>query len=110
MKNEYEVALDRNRYAPSVVPQVPGQCFICRRSDRPLQRHEPFRGPFRDKSKRLGCWVLICDECHRKLHNNDNELEREVRAIVQGWTMEHYGWTIQDFRDRFGKNYLKEDG
>lgn len=50
--NEYGVKLDSNGYAPSILNQQP-TCLICGRYH--TARHEVFYGPYRDKSKRLGC-------------------------------------------------------
>jgi hypothetical protein len=51
--------LDRNGYAPSIL-QTEERCFLCGRTDRKLDRHEPFGGPYRAKSKADGLWVLLC--------------------------------------------------
>lgn len=105
MTNEYGVDLDRNGYAPSLFPWKPGECLICRRSDRPLQRHEVFHGPYRETSKRLGCWVYICDYCHMRLHGSDGMNDKTLKRIMQKKAMEHYGWTTEQFREVFGKDY-----
>lgn len=105
MKNEYGQTLDRNNYAPSIAIQD-GCCPICGRRDRPLQRHEAFHGAYRDKSKRLGCWLYICDLCHDRLHHKDAELDLYVKRLMQTLAMEHYDWTVEQFRKEWGKNYL----
>lgn len=105
MVNEYGVKIDANHYAPSVVEDQ-DRCFVCGRRSGKLDRHEVFHGPFRDKSKRLGCWVLLCDVCHGELHHKGGGLDREVKERVQRIAMEHYQWTVDDFRERFGKSYI----
>lgn len=105
MVNEYGVPLDRNGYAPSIAPHTEG-CDLCRRRDRPLQRHEPFQGAFRTRSKNLGCWFWVCDECHRRIHQKDARFRLETKMLMQQLCMEHYGWTIEEFRANFGRNYL----
>lgn len=108
MKNEYGVTLDRNGYAPSLLEWREGECLICGRV-RPLQRHEVFHGSlYRERSKNLGCWVNICDDCHRAIHQTATFKERALKRLVQKAAMKHYGWSIADFRQRFGKNYLEE--
>lgn len=109
MKNEFGVTLDRNGYAPSLIEWREGECLVCGRKDRPLQRHEVFHGPFRERSKNLGCWVSICDVCHDKLHHKENMLDRRLKYIMQKRAMKHYGWSIEDFRRYFGKNHLEFD-
>lgn len=108
MKNEYGETLDRNGYAASILANI-GQCAYCGRMDRPLQRHEAFHGAFRTKSKALGCWLLICDVCHDELHHKNAEIDREIKEYMQRKAMKHYNWSVDDFRQRFGKNYLEED-
>lgn len=105
MQNEYGVALDRNNYAPSVVEQGDG-CYLCGRTDRKMERHEVFHGPYRDKSKRLGCWVNLCSECHDKLHHRGGGMDVGLKMRIQEEAMKHYGWTTEEFRERFGKNYV----
>ena len=56
MVNEYGAKLDRNGYAPSIIQdEADESCFVCYANGHydPLNRHEAFGGPFRDKSKRL---------------------------------------------------------
>ena len=100
---------DRNGYAPSIFPHKDGCCDLCRRQDRPLQRHEPFNAANRKRSKQLGCWMLICDECHRRIHQSDPEFAFEAKVLMQHAAMEEYGWTMGEFRQHFGKNYIWED-
>lgn len=104
MKNEYDEVLDKHGYAPSVLDKRQDICCICNRSDKPLQRHEVFHGPFREKSKRYGCWIAVCYECHDKLHQG-GALERGVKGAIQNMAMDRYGWTIDEWRLLFGKNY-----
>lgn len=93
------------KYAPSIFPHTEG-CDLCKRQDRPLQRHEPFNSAYRQRSKELGCWLLICDECHRRIHQKDAAFAYEVKQLMQIAAMEHYGWTVDEFRIYFGRNYL----
>ena len=101
MTNEYG-------YAASIVTNI-GQCAYCGRTDRALQRHEAFHGAFRTKSKELGCWLLICFDCHDRLHHKDARIDREIKEFMQREAMRHYGWSVDEFRQRFGKNYLEDD-
>lgn len=108
MKNEYGVLLDRNGYAPSVVLAYKDDaCFLCDRMG-DLVRHEIFHGPYRTKSKALGCWVLLCPDCHMQLHANA-DLDRQLRQIGQRLAMAWYDWTVDEFRERFGKNFEEEE-
>lgn len=105
MTNEYGVKLDKNGYAPSVYGEVE-RCALCGRTDRVLHRHEAYHGPYRTKSKNLGLWIPLCDLCHEKLHHKGGGYDLLVKSMVQNKAMEHYEWTVEDFRQRFGKSYL----
>ena len=107
--NEFGEPLDQTGYGPQVIPWPDDQCFVCGRMDRPLQRHEVFHGPYRTKSKAYGCWVLICDYCHTKIHKQDDLLERKLKIIFQHKAMQKYGWSIDKWREVFGKNYSEEE-
>lgn len=110
MVNEFGVELDRNGYSPSIVQRFPDRCYLCGRSDEKLDRHEIFGGANRDKSKRLGLWVLLCHErCHifgkYAVHQNaekDLKLKRDGELAA----CSHYGWMPDTFIAVIGKNYI----
>jgi hypothetical protein len=103
--NQFGMPLDRNGYARPLIKAGPGRCLLCGRVDRPLQRHEVFHGPNRQKAKALGCWLTICDECHAVLHAKPT-LERQLKQSVQKACMQAYGWSVDDFRAAFGKSWV----
>lgn len=103
MKNEYGVTLDSNGYAPSVMMDSEG-CHCCGKGG-DLVRHEVFHGSNRKKSKAYGCWVLLCPECHREIHSTAKK-DWQLHWEGQIKAMEFYGWSIEDFRERFGKSYV----
>lgn len=105
MVNEFGQTLDRNKYAPSIVGEQE-RCFICGRKDRKLDRHEAFHGSYREKSKELGCWVLLCDICHDELHHRGGGKDLLVKQCIQRVAMDRYGWDLAAFRERFGKSYI----
>lgn len=105
MVNEYGSTLDRNGYAEQVVLCYPGVCQYCGKEGIPLQRHEVFHGAYREKSKRLGAWVLLCHECHEELHQHDASIDWELKRWMQSNIMAKYGWTVERFRAEFGRNY-----
>lgn len=106
MTNEYGVKLDSNGYAPSIYDGLLDRCVWCGRTDRALQRHEVYHGAGRDKSKRLGLWVTLCDLCHDQLHHKGGGIDAVLKEDMQRRAMEEYGWSEGDFRRRFGKSYL----
>lgn len=107
MKNEFGEKLDSNGYAESILDLYDGRCFWCERKDRPLQRHEVFHGSNRTKSKALGLWVYLCDDCHGKLHQKDAKIDSHLKEYAQKIAMFHYYWTVREFRERFGKSYVE---
>ena len=101
--------LDRNGYSPSIVQEDTSSCYLCGRRDRKLDRHEPFGGPYRQKSKRFGMWVVLCHHpCHEGNTgaHGDPEINRALRAKAQHRAMDAYDWTMADWLREFGKNYL----
>ena len=113
MKNEFGEPLDRNGYAPSIIQTQMDWCWQCgRRLPECLERHEVFGAANRAKSKRLGLWVHLCNECHRtgkKAVHSSCESALVLRQAAQKAAMEEYGWSMEDFIREIGKNYLTED-
>lgn len=91
MTNEYGVTLDRNGYAPSIVQDIAG-CYYCTTQCGKLDRHEVFHGASRKKSKAL--------------HHKDAALDALLKRQGQRVAMRHYGWSEDEFRAHFGKNYI----
>lgn len=105
MINECSISLDRNGYAPSIVQDVSG-CYYCATQSGKLDRHEIYHGAYRAKSKALGLWVLLCHDCHMTLHHKDAAMDALLKREGQRVAMARYGWSVEVFRARFGKNYL----
>lgn len=85
------------------------KCFLCGRSDRKLDRHEIWFGGYRNKSKATGMWVMLCHEdCHEGKNgvHRDPKKTHELRQLGQIALMEKLGWTVEDVRREFGRNYL----
>ena len=77
----------------------------------PLDEHHVYGGANRKKSEQYGLKVYIHhNKCHifgkYSVHLNA-ELDMALKAKVQKIAMRHYGWTIEDFRNIFGKNYIE---
>jgi hypothetical protein len=104
MKNEFGEQLDKNGYAPSILETEP-HCFCCY-GNLYLQRHEIFHGPNRKKAKADGLWVNLCPTCHYTVHNTNGELDRKLKKRGQEAAMTVYGWSEEEFRKRYGRNYL----
>lgn len=101
--------LDRNGYAPSILQGDSHSCYICERTDKKLDRHEVFGGANRQKSKRLGLWVLLChSRCHQGISgvHLDKRAGDALKREAQRVAMERFNWTTDDFIREIGKNYL----
>ena len=90
-------------------------CWLCGRngSADPLDRHHIFGNSNRKKSEKYGLVVHLChDRCHifgrDAVHNNADTMQR-LHEYGQRKAMEEQGWTIDDFRRIFGKNYIEEE-
>lgn len=108
--------MDKSGYAPSIMQDTVFEpfCYLCGANGAldKLDRHEIFGGPYREKSKRMGLWVLLChNDCHifgpLAAHNNASTALR-LKQDAQRRAMEAYGWSTEDFIREFGKNYLED--
>lgn len=106
MRNRFGERLE-NGYAPSIIQDITETCYLCNRSDQKLDRHEPFNGPFRKKSKELGMWVVLCHErCHLGKAHKKFQTAKELKQAAQTAAMKAYGWDVKEFVREFGKNWL----
>ena len=74
-----------------------------------LHRHEIFFGKNRQKSIDYGLVVFLTPEMHNMSNNGvhfNHEFDMELKQMGQRAAMDYYGWTIEEFREIFGKNYL----
>lgn len=86
-------------------------CWLCGRngSQDPLDRHHIFPGAYRDKSEYYGLVVDLChDRCHitgRNAAHRNPHTRLMLKQYGQRKVMEEQGWTVDDFRREFGKDY-----
>ncbi len=88
------------------------KCWLCGRNGAgdPLERHHIYQGSLRNKSEKYGLVVYLCgNSCHR---NGKYAVHRcrETRDMLMQWgqkkAMEEQGWSVEQFREVFGKNFL----
>lgn len=87
------------------------KCFICGGNGGywGLDLHHIYFGSLRKKSDQYGLTVWLChDTCHLEGVHKNAELNRRLQSYAQKKAMQHYGWTVDDFRREFYKNYIKE--
>lgn len=84
------------------------RCFLCGSYDL-IERHHIFGASNRKKSERLGLVVDLCHYCHNEppygVHHN-KDIMLNLKKYGQKKAMLEQGWTVDDFRREFGKNYL----
>lgn len=91
------------------------ECFLCGRNgygDR-LDRHHIFGGSRRKLSEKYGLVVYLCHErCHifgeYSVHQNALTMQY-LHEYGQRKAMKENNWTIEQFREVFGANYLDEE-
>lgn len=94
-----------------------GVRFLCGRdgTEDPLDFHHIFGGNAADhkKCKRYGLKVRPCrGRCHTfgpEAAHNCAETMRTLRRYGQRKVMIEQGWTVDEFRFHFGKNFLDEE-
>ena len=90
-------------------------CWLCGRngSGDALELHHVFPGSLRKKSEKYGLVVPLCgSRCHRNGKNSahkSQETQLRLKQWAQRKAMEENGWSIDDWRKEFGKNYLDEE-
>lgn len=99
----------------SILQKDKTRCFICKQNacGDPLDKHHVYFGALRSKSEKYGLTVYIHhSKCHifgaNAVHVNAR-INRRLQAYAQKKAMAHYGWSREDFRREFYKNYLEED-
>ena len=76
----------------------------------PLDCHHVYGASNRNNSEKYGLTVYIHhSKCHifgeNSVHRNAR-IDKALKAHAQKKAMRHYGWSIEDFRAIFGKNYI----
>lgn len=89
--------------------QTDRECYLCG-GQNILDEHHVFGAANRKKSEKYGLKVYLChDSCHifgkNSVHQNAT-VNNALQVKAQEKAMEHYGWSVDDFRNIFGKNYL----
>lgn len=92
----------------SIITNNLDRCYLCG-SYRWIELHHVWGGAKRKLSTQYGLVVPLCHYCHNEppngVHQN-KENRLYLQAKVQKKAMKHYGWTVEQFREIFGKNYL----
>lgn len=98
--------MDSNGYNKSLFDTKDGTCYITgRKCD--TARHEIFNKHARQFSKEDGLWVAVSPEMHERIHANENGVWDDLKCEAEHlWLVADWGRNINDFVNRFGRNYL----
>lgn len=85
-------------------------CYVCGSSQN-LQSHHIFYGTRnRSKAEKDGLKVFLCWEHHEGtygVHGREgHELDERLKQVAEQIWIKHFDKTEDDFRERYGKNYL----
>ncbi|HZJ75237.1 MAG TPA: hypothetical protein VFD25_01485 [Clostridia bacterium] len=88
-----------------------GYCELCRKYGE-IERHHIFGGTRRAISEKYGAVINLCRSCHNEPPNGahfNKERREGLQARGQAMVMHKQGWTKEQFRQTFGKNYIYEE-
>ena len=82
-------------------------CFYCG-SERDLDRHHCLHGTANRKlAEEDGLWIWVCREHHNMIHGNEGHcMDVKLKQTAEYAWLQHNNKTIQEFIDRYGKNWL----
>lgn len=87
--------------------QTEKECYVCK-TTQSLQLHHIFFGRNRKRADKEGCTCYLCQYHHTGsggVHNN-RELDLKLKKLCEARWLEYYSKGIDDFIERYGKNYL----
>jgi hypothetical protein len=83
------------------------QCYVCGKTD--IHTHEVYFGKNRNKSIEDGCCVYLCPKHHNMSNEGvhfNKQLDLQLKQSMERKWLEYYNKTIDDFIQRYGKNYI----
>ena len=85
------------------------QCFVCGKTYN-LHLHHIFFGKNRKNSDKDGLTVYLCYEDHEGTNGvhgkNGHNLDIKLKELAEKTWCEYYNKTPEDFRERYGRNFL----
>lgn len=94
-----------NRFS---ILQEKKECYVCY-TRIGLHIHEVYFGKNRQKSIEDGCCIYLCGTHHNMSDKGihfDHDFDLQVKQTMEKRWLEYYGKTIDDFIERYGRNYL----
>lgn len=87
------------------------RCFICKKYGT-MEFHHILNGSLRSVSEKIGAWVWLCPECHRKIHNYRHGKDDRIYdpMWLKGLCQEVYetSHTREEWMALVHKNYVME--
>jgi len=93
-----------NRFS---ILQETKQCYVC--GNKIVHIHEVYFGKNRSKSIQDGCCVYLCATHHNMSNQGvhfNKQLDLQLKQSMERKWLEVYNKTIEDFIQRYGKNYI----
>lgn len=89
------------------------ECYITGRTDC-LDNHHIFGGIRNRKiSDKYGITIYLCKQAHLEWHTSppnaiyiDKVKRLQIMQMAQKKAMEHYGWSVDEFRKIMGKSFI----
>jgi len=66
--------------------------------------HHCLEGAYRNTSVKYGIWIPLCRLCHTRVHKHETEMQK-IRVMGQRKAMEHYGWSLEEWMEKVGRNF-----
>lgn len=90
--------------------EIPERCFRCGVEGQMAHHHLIPGNPGRKLSEKYGLVVPLCPKCHEFIHSGkptSAKTLQQLRRYGQIKCMSEQGWTEDQFREVFKKNYLE---
>lgn len=96
----------------SIIQKDRDYCYLCGMNSNlePLDEHHVYAGGNRKLSEKYGLKVYLHHwKCHLNGVHRDGDMADKLKADVQEQAMKYYGWTVDDFIEIFGRNYIYDE-
>ena len=78
------------------------RCFVCGKQAE--QIHHCMNKSDKKKSEKYGLLIPVCAKCHAKIHDTDEELNKQIKKIAQADFMMQHSFAL--WMKEFGKSFL----
>lgn len=85
-------------------------CYICKKmgfdTPGPEEHHMLHGNANRRLAEKDGLKCQLCSYHHKIVHDTNSEWDKKLQKEAQIRYMEYYEKSVDEFRERYGKNYL----